>query len=194
MLFESLQDRTGGKKTNAAVPEEAARLGHLRGLFRIRLFDETYEIVRRWRPAVHGVGQFQIAISGFRPLRYDPERDQASGTGRTGPYRDSVPKSFGILDDMIGRRKKKKRIGALLPDRQSGGENGGRGVAGNRFNQDPARFPLHLGQLLTGDKPEILIGYDDGRREIRTAEALDRFLKETALTKDSVELLWIAPP
>ena len=176
---------------HAAVPEVVAGLDPVGGLGRIRLLDEFFD-----DPGVAAPGRGSrpdISVAGFRMGRRHAECHELAGArfANRGPHRPG--KGDFVPDDMIRRQDEEDRLfvpGAPGESLERGGGDGGRGVPGDRLQNDGARRDIDGSELFRRHKAVFVVAHHDrGGGIVEGRQPLRGRLQQGILAEKTDQLL-----
>ncbi len=157
---ECAEIHVGAEQEDAAVPRMVARREHRLGLVQRRLLDKACDLVD---PLGDLFADLDPAITGFRRIGRDAERDQPALRDQRQRGVDRDMERVDICDDMV-RRHDQQRLGpAARGDR--GKRDGGGGVTAHRFEDHRLRAGLDRVELFVDHVGMARIGDHDRRGE-----------------------------
>ncbi len=180
-----LDHRIGAKEEVAGIPEitrgDIAFGDRARGLF-----DEGFDA--RGCGAGDRRARFDVTIADRRLGRLHAESDDVAEFGRTsGGGADG--EKFGLFGyDVVGGEHRDDGLRILASRQRRGDRDRWPGVAPDRLGDD-SRLDADLGELLAHEEAVVVVGDDDGGRELRARDPQHGILEGRARADQSDELL-----
>src|ERR1700674_4798461 len=201
MLAQRVRECVGAPEKHAAVPEVVARVEKLPGQAKIRLLREAAHAQRQSPLAIErallgrsslGRTGFNIAIAGFGASRADAEHnDVFSRCGNLDSFGESSAVLGGVVDDVIGGKQTKHRLGIVAKQEKCRQTNGGRCIASGRLGDDLLRMKLR--KLMKDGGTQVVVRNDpEPARRSHRCEARDGLLNHGLLSIEGKQLLGAA--
>ena len=137
-----------------------------------------------------GIGEFEIAIAGFGPVRADPEGDERAVLRCGLTFGHGGEERRHVADHVIGRRHQHQIVPRALRLKVQGCRQNRRGgVACGGFQKHRGRVDAQIAQLFERHEAEIRGRQHQRRGEARAPEALRAGLKQAFIPQQTGELL-----